>query len=77
MTKRETAWVLEGGNGYWTGHDLWNLNPDHNEACRFARRDDAERVRCWLIQNEGVAGRVFSTAIRATEHVWLGDGEAA
>ena len=71
MSERETAWLLEGGNGYWTGHDLYNLNPDPNEACRFARRDDAERIRCWLIQNDGQPGRVFSTAIKATEHVWM------
>lgn len=67
----DTAWLIEGGDGYWTGRTMWELDRDQNEACRFARQADAERVRLWLILSEGMAGKVFASALKSTEHVWM------
>lgn len=46
----EFAWVIERGDSpphsptYWTGPDRWSQ--DHQDAVRFARKQDAERVAC-------------------------------
>ncbi len=70
MTDRQVAWVIETGAGtYWAGREHDDFTEDHNDAVRFARRDDAERVRCWLIQSRN---KSLSLACRASEHVWIG-----
>lgn len=65
---RETGWLIESGaESYWTGRSTIDFGPlDH--ACRFSRRDDAERVRCWLIAD---ANKDLSKATRASEHIWI------
>lgn len=70
MSERQVAWVIEAGAGtYWAGRSHDDFQPDHNDAVRFARRDDAERVRCWLIEHHNHA---LAMACRASEHVWMG-----
>lgn len=64
----ETAWLIESGAGtYWSGRDPIHFGP-LDEACRFARQEDAERVRCWLIMH---TNRDLANAVRAAEHMWV------
>lgn len=66
----ETAWLIESGSRtYWSGHSATNFTTDNSEACRFSRREDAERVIFWLI---AAANPELSKALRASEHVWIG-----
>ena len=60
----ETAWLIEYGNGsYWDGRGEETGMRDVNDAVRFARREDAERVCHWIVKQRGGA--------RVTEHMWL------
>lgn len=48
------AWLIETARGtYWDGRkvgpDAW-FTSDPLEACRFVREEDAEKVRCWLLE---------------------------
>jgi hypothetical protein len=60
----ETAWLIHGHRSgkpiYWCGVAEWSEDP--NDAVRFARQLDAERVR-------GVAVPAAGTFV--TEHVWM------
>ena len=57
----EFAWLIEGnGPRYWDGRNLETMVMDHNDAVRFARKQDAERVISWLLNKE----------LRAVEHGW-------
>lgn len=59
-----TGWVIEDAQqGYWDGRRVDSLTSDHAEAVRFARFEDAERVRCYLVES----GRHF----RSVQHVWV------
>lgn len=48
----EFAWLIEAGDPphYWDGRgpDTGTLNAF--EAVRFARKEDAEKVRCWIVK---------------------------
>lgn len=78
MNERQTAWVIETAQGeYWNGravgHDARSaFVKDIDEALRFARKEDAEIVRCWLF---GMPGQGLGWALRSMEHIWLGDDE--
>lgn len=83
MAQRETAWLIEfetGNNWFSPGWrdekrlggvvPTWHwISPDVNQAVRFSRKDDAERVILSL--------RKFNTTFFdrskfiATEHVWV------
>lgn len=72
MNEREVAWVIESGAGtYWAGRSPEDFESDHADAVRFARMEDAERVRCWLIERHNHA---LAMACRASEHVWMESG---
>ena len=61
----EFAWVIEGGDTsrphYWDGRALDSFTHDHLEAVRFARREDADRIKFVLLNNEH---------LRVCEHGW-------
>ncbi len=65
------AWLIESGANpptYWDGRNLGagGFTPKHEEACRFARFQDAEMVRCWLIPE----GLHFCKSV---QHEWVDD----
>jgi hypothetical protein len=58
----EFVWLIEHANGaYWDGRGN-TFHHDPNEAVRFARKEDAERVIGWLLRGEPVVAR---------EHGWF------
>lgn len=67
----ETAWVIEGtGDGsptYWDGKDADSpfFTTDHTEAIRFARKEDAERAKYWLLPE------VLRGVVASREHGWV------
>lgn len=65
---REVGWVIETGRTtYWDGRQAGrnaHFTGDPDEAMRFARFEDAERARCWLLEEQ-------SAMLRSSEHVWL------
>lgn len=51
----ELGWLIEDGASpprYWNGHyvDERGFTGQQDEAVRFARFQDAETVRCWLVE---------------------------
>ena len=62
----EFAWLIEGDGCYWDGKhaDGRGFTRDPNAALRFARREDAETIKHWLLQ-------VHSFALRTTQHGWV------
>lgn len=71
----ETAWLIEAsGPQYWngTGIDRLAFTRSADEAVRFSREEDAERVRCRLLDD---AIRSLCTSV---EHGWAPmSGEAS
>ena len=68
--ERAFAWLIETGDHmYWTGRraDMTSFTSDHMDAVRFARKEDADRLIGWLL-NE------FHVFLVAREHGWLGAG---
>lgn len=68
---RETAWVIEtGDHKYWNGKaaNQDGFTHDPNDAVRFARFEDGERIIYWLMEE-------FKVFLVTREHVWL-DGAA-
>ena len=66
MTDREIGWLIEGDGNYWDGKYVTSqgFTRKVDEACRFARFEDAEIVKHWLLQQH-------SFALRTTQHVWV------
>ena len=66
MTDREIAWLIEGDKRFWDGKyaDGRGFTQDVNAALRFARFEDAETVKHWLLQQHAFA-------LRTTQHVWV------
>lgn len=69
-TADESGWLIETAqNTYWdgrqTGDDAVFL-PNANEAVRFSRQQDAEVVRCWLLEKTGRSQR-----LRTAEHMFI------
>ncbi len=62
--KAESAWLIEAGPEphYWDGRGVDSSTIHHAEAVRFARFEDAERVRCWLVKG----GQHW----RSVQHSW-------
>lgn len=62
------VWLIETARQtYWDGRkvgDDANYVSDANEACRFARVEDAEIVRCWLLDTG-------PQKLRSTEHMFV------
>jgi hypothetical protein len=67
----ERGWLIETArNEYWDGRQIGDdaiFIRDANAACRFARFEDAEIVRCWLLEKINRPQRLCST-----EHEFLG-----
>lgn len=61
----DVAWVIEMGSGpaYWDGRGENTFSYRHDEAVRFARFEDAERVRAWMVKPLG-------SACRSVQHAW-------
>lgn len=68
------GWLIETArNEYWDGRQIGddaNFVHDANEGCRFARFEDAEVVRCWLLEKIQRPQR-----LRSTENVFLNRAE--
>ena len=62
----ETAWLIEANGKWWTGShtDERGFSTDANQALRFARFQDAEKVKHWLLT-------VHAFALRSVEHAWI------
>lgn len=62
----ESGWVIEADGRYWDGTfaNSNGFDPDHNKAVRFARFEDAEKVKHWLLKDHAFA-------LRTTQHVWI------
>lgn len=65
------GWLIETAqNTYWDGKqtgDDANFVASANDAVRFAQFEDAEVVRCWLLEKVNRAQR-----LRSAEHVFIG-----
>ena len=49
----EYGWLIEAGSSphYWDGRKPGSYTVDANEAIRFARFEDAEKVRNWIVED--------------------------
>lgn len=58
------GWVIEAGNEprYWTGRGAHDFSEWHEDAIRFARREDAEKAKQWICRNH---------ALKVVEHLWV------
>lgn len=67
----ELAWVIEADGSYWNGKSVGHSAFVTNslEAVRFARHEDAERVKYWLL-------REHAFALRSTHHIWISTNSA-
>ena len=71
MDSNETGWLIEtGDHNYWCGRtaDSDGFTHDPNDAVRFARFEDSERVINWLLGK-------YSVFLVSREHSWI-DGNA-
>ena len=66
MTTPTECWLIETYKNsrtvYYTGQTLvgaWSVKPD--DAVRFCRQQDAEKILAWQLDSEG----------RVTEHMWV------
>ncbi len=52
MAQTEFGWLIEAGARphYWDGQSPSSHTTDAYAAVRFARFEDAEKVRCWLVE---------------------------
>lgn len=70
LDEGERGWLIESArNEYWDGRKIGDdavFVRDANEACRFARFEDAEVARCWLLEKIQRPQR-----LRSSEHVFL------
>ena len=60
----ESGWLIEftgGAPSWWDGRGPDTGMFDANEAVRFARREDAERVLYWIVTRRPAI---------VTEHLW-------
>lgn len=68
MSKSEFAWVIEIGDTsrplYWTGRDIQDFTTSNERALRFAREEDAETVKRYLVQPNVLQN------CRVVEHGW-------
>ncbi len=60
----QSVWLIEGAGVYWCGRGPSDFGKDVEEAVRFARQVDAERVLHWIIP------ATVSIVCRTVEHMW-------
>ena len=61
------AWLIELNASiptYWDGRGNETFHYNHNEAIRFARQEDAERVLLWIIHAK------LRAECKVVEHAW-------
>jgi hypothetical protein len=65
QTLIELAWLIEADGSYWTGThpDRRGFNADVNKAVRFVRREDAEKLKWWILEQ-------WAFALRTVQHGW-------
>jgi hypothetical protein len=64
----ELAWLIEtGDHKYWNGRhaNADGFTSDPNDAVRFARFEDSERVIYWLMEK-------FKVFLVSRQHKWVG-----
>lgn len=64
----ELGWLIEtGDHRYWNGKhaNSGGFTHDPNDAVRFARFEDSERVIYWLM-------REYSVFLCSRQHKWIG-----
>lgn len=66
QTNTECAWLIEGDGLYFDGHhpDSRGFTREVNNALRFARFEDGETVKHWILQPHAFA-------LRTTKHCWI------
>lgn len=70
------AWLIElprisGVSSYWDGRGVDTFVLDPNDAVRFDRQEDAERVASWLVRaDHHHQPRHGLDAVVAREHGW-------
>ena len=66
----EKGWLIETARTtYWDGRQIGDdavFVSDPNAAVRFARFEDAEIVRCWLLEKIQTPQR-----LRSSEHIFM------
>jgi hypothetical protein len=60
----DSAWLIEGAGVYWCGRGATDFSPNVDEAVRFSRQEDAERVLHWIIP------ATTSAVCRTAQHMW-------
>ncbi len=63
----ETGWLIETANQtWWDGKSSEKpyFTHDPSDAIRFARFEDAERAKYWLLRSQ-------MDLVRSTEHAWI------
>lgn len=71
-TKADFGWLIEtGDHKYWNGRhaNADGFTHDPNDAVRFARFEDSERVIYWLM-------REYAVFLASRQHKWI-DGVAS
>ena len=65
MIKQECYWLIEADGTYYDGHytDSRGFVREINQALRFARYEDAETIKHWLLQEHAFA-------LRTAKHCW-------
>jgi hypothetical protein len=69
--KEESGWLIEtGDHKYWNGRhaNQGAFTHDPNDAVRFARFEDGERIVHWLMKD-------YSVFLATRQHAWA-DGDA-
>lgn len=66
QTPNEFAWLIEADGSYWNGKypDKRGFTTNVDEAVRFCRRQDADAVKWWILEN-------WAFALKTTEHGWI------
>lgn len=67
IEQRELGWLIEtGDHKYWNGKyaNTDGFTHDANDAVRFARFEDSERIIYWLMQQ-------YSVFLRSSQHMWI------
>lgn len=74
----QSAWVIESENGFFIGETTYHKAgpglgwvPGHENALRFARKEDAEAILRICISSFGIG--LHENAIGVNEHMWYPD----
>jgi hypothetical protein len=64
----QEVWLIEANGSYWDGRstDAGAFSRNANDAVRFSRFEDAEKVKYWLLGD-------YAFALKTTQHVWFKD----